>query len=85
MKDPFTWIPLYTEIADRLLEWENRQTELISFLEDLRSKGVKVTPLNDQDREGEIFLSLFHNSIPVSSSQAVKKSIPLNSVRLSGG
>ncbi len=56
MKSSFTWIPLYTEIADLLLEWEARQAELIACLDNLRSKGVKVTPLNDKDKDGGTFL-----------------------------
>ena len=52
----FTWIPLYRELADLLCNWEDRQGELIALLEDLRSDGVKVTPLNDQDKDGSSFL-----------------------------
>ena len=56
MVDRFTWIPLYKELADRLVDWESRQTELISFIQDLRSEGLKVTPLTDQDDQGSTFL-----------------------------
>jgi 5-methylcytosine-specific restriction enzyme B len=56
MTNQFTWIPYYKELADRLADWENRQTELISFIQDLRSDGLKVTPLNDQDGQGGTFL-----------------------------
>jgi 5-methylcytosine-specific restriction protein B len=56
MNDTFTWIPLYRELADRLVEWEHRQTELIEMLEALRGDGVRVTPLNDRDAEGASFL-----------------------------
>jgi 5-methylcytosine-specific restriction enzyme B len=56
MTNHFTWIPLYKELADHLVDWENRQTELISFIQDLRSDGLKVTPLNDQDGQGGTFL-----------------------------
>lgn len=56
MGSTFTWIPLYTEIAGLLLEWENRQAELIACLDKLRSEGVKVTPLNDRDKDGGTFL-----------------------------
>jgi 5-methylcytosine-specific restriction protein B len=52
----FTWIPLYRELANRLLDWEHRQTELIAMLEQLRADGVKVSPLNDRDEAGSSFL-----------------------------
>ncbi|HXQ33343.1 MAG TPA: hypothetical protein VN843_04910, partial [Anaerolineales bacterium] len=52
----FTWIPIYQELADKLAGWENRQQELISFLEELRTQGFVVTPLNDKDGDGARFL-----------------------------
>lgn len=52
----FTWIPIYQELADKLAGWENRQPELISFLEELRTQGFVVTPLNDKDSDGARFL-----------------------------
>src|SRR6266542_7013621 len=51
----FTWIPIYQELAKELAGWENRQEELISFLEDLRSEGYVITPLQDKDAEGARF------------------------------
>jgi 5-methylcytosine-specific restriction protein B len=56
MAKTFTWIPLYTELARRLVEWEGRQTDLIAMLEKLRADGVIVTPLNDRDADGSSFL-----------------------------
>lgn len=56
MSESFSWIPLYRELAVRLAEWEDRQSELISFLEQLRADGYKVTPLNDRDADGNPFL-----------------------------
>ena len=53
MTDRFTWVPMYREIARVvLLGWEERQGELIAFLEQLREQGLKVTPLTDQDDQG---------------------------------
>ncbi len=52
----FTWIPIYQELAKELAGWENRQDELISFLEELRSEGYVITPLNDKDGDGARFL-----------------------------
>ncbi len=51
----FTWIPIYEELAKALTGWESRQEELISFLEDLRSEGYVVTPLQDKDADGARF------------------------------
>ena len=48
----FTWIPIYQEFARELANWQNRQNELISFLENLRSEGFVITPLNDKSKAG---------------------------------
>lgn len=56
MTKPFTWIPIYQELATELAKWQDRQTELIQFLEDLREKDYVITPLMDKDKDGAIFL-----------------------------
>lgn len=56
MINHFTWIPIYQELANELTGWENRQAELISFLEELRSQGFVITPLYDKDGDGARFL-----------------------------
>jgi len=56
MVNSFTWIPIYQELANELKGWENRQEELISFLEELRSQGFVITPLYDKDADGARFL-----------------------------
>jgi 5-methylcytosine-specific restriction enzyme B len=56
MTQSFTWIPFYEELAKELTNWENRQGELISFLETLREEGYVITPLNDKDSDGARFL-----------------------------
>ena len=33
MTNNFSWIPFYKELADNLENWENRQNELIEFIE----------------------------------------------------
>ena len=48
----FTWIPIYQEFARELANWQNRQNELISFLENLRSEGFVITPPNDKSKAG---------------------------------
>lgn len=56
MTSHFTWIPIYQELAEELAEWQNRQAELIDFLEDLRSQGYVISPLMDKDEDGARFL-----------------------------
>jgi|LGVF01.1.fsa_nt_gb 5-methylcytosine-specific restriction protein B len=56
MTNNFSWIPFYKELADNLENWENRQNELIDFIELLRKKNLKVTPLTDKDDQGKRFL-----------------------------
>ena len=56
MENDFTWIPTYKAIAERLQQWEGRQTELIAFLEKLRADGLTITPMNDKDEKGARFL-----------------------------
>ncbi|HKU52450.1 MAG TPA: hypothetical protein VJQ25_08285, partial [Nitrospira sp.] len=54
--DQFTWIPMYEELARELATWENRQEELVSFLEELRAEGYVITPLYDKDADGARFV-----------------------------
>src|SRR6187551_492405 len=56
MIEQFTWIPIYQELASELAKWQDRQGELIAFLEDLRSDGLVITPFNDKDNDGGRFL-----------------------------
>ena len=55
MTTRFTWTEIYNELAVRLLEWRNRQQELLEFLESLRSQGLTITPLLDRDADGQRF------------------------------
>lgn len=54
--DNFTWMPFFEELARELLNWRDRQDELISFLEELRTTGLPVTQLTDRDAQGARFL-----------------------------
>ena len=47
----FTWIPLYSEIARKVLEFEHRQTELLGLLREFKARGLKVLPLQDQSED----------------------------------
>ncbi len=48
----FTWIPIYCELARKLQEYRNRQSELIAFLNRLRDEGLPVFSLRDRDGRG---------------------------------
>lgn len=56
MTNQFTWINIYRELATTLLGWQDRQPELIAFLEDLRTQGYTISPLRDKNKDGERFL-----------------------------
>jgi 5-methylcytosine-specific restriction protein B len=51
----FDWIPFYEELAPKLLSFRNNQGELLSFLEELISQGLTITPLLDRDDSGNRF------------------------------
>ena len=38
MAKQFTWVPIYRELAGRIVEWESRHGELIELLEQLRTR-----------------------------------------------
>ncbi len=52
----FTWIPLYKELATKLLGWENRQSELIALIEAMRADDFIVTTMADRDANDNPFL-----------------------------
>lgn len=56
MTSQFTWIPFYRELANALSSWQDRQAELIAFLEALREQGYVITKLMDKDEDGANFL-----------------------------
>lgn len=93
MTTQFTWTDIYNELALKLLEWRHRQQELIEFLEGLRKQDLPVTPLLDQDRDGQrftmnvmdpfTFFGVFNRQIRVSHRfdilRAMKKKFALES------
>ena len=53
----FTWIPLYAEIARKVLEFEHRQGELIALLSGFAARGLQIGTVDgDLDAEGRRFL-----------------------------
>ncbi len=51
----FTWIPLYRQIAHKVLEFEHREDELTALLHDFASRGLLVGSLEDEDAQGRRF------------------------------
>jgi hypothetical protein len=47
----FTWLPIHAETARRLLDYENRQSELITLLEEMSQAGLNVILLTDHPTE----------------------------------
>lgn len=56
MINQFTWTEIYQELATTLLSWQERQTELIAFLDGLHKEGYVVSSVQDKNRDGERFL-----------------------------
>ena len=48
----FSWIPIYSEIAQKLLGFEQKQSDLVALLLSLQERGLKVGYFNDYDAEG---------------------------------
>lgn len=53
----FTWIPLYEDLATRLLTWEARQPELLALLAEIKAAGLPMVKLDDRGATGEIPLA----------------------------
>lgn len=50
---PFTWIPLYEELAQVVVAYENKQDELLAFLSGLKDDEFKILSLKDRTSRGE--------------------------------
>lgn len=51
----FTWIPIHEETAKRLLDFKDRQTELIDILARMDDDGLLTTKITDQLADGNTF------------------------------
>lgn len=51
----FTWIPIHEETAKRLLDFKDRQTELIDILARMDDDGLLTTKITDQLADGSTF------------------------------
>ncbi len=41
----FTWVPFYREVAERVLQYEDRQDELLALLREMKAAGLPTVPL----------------------------------------
>lgn len=48
----FTWVPFYKELAQKLIPFQNRQTELIDLLDSILKKGIPSISVTDKDENG---------------------------------
>src|SRR5665213_267403 len=48
----FTWKPLYRELAQKVLEFKDRQGELVALLKELEGNGLKVISVRDRFQGG---------------------------------
>ena len=48
----FEWIPMYDELAQKLLDFEDRQDHLIAVLRELKENGHSVVSLEDRTSKG---------------------------------
>ncbi len=45
----FTWKPIYIELAEKLMPYRSRQHELLELLRSMKSSGLKIISLDDQN------------------------------------
>lgn len=51
----FTWIPIHEEAAKRVLEFKDRNHELVAILARMHAAGLKATSITDEDAAGKRF------------------------------
>jgi len=49
----FTWIPIYTELAEKLLAYRDRQKELLGMIDDLKNDGLQPVGTKDKDKHNK--------------------------------
>lgn len=78
----FTWAPFYREVAERALEYENSQAELVKVLRKIEADGAQTMYLVENQADGEMtelemmdpftFLANFSRSGDASAAQACR-------------
>jgi hypothetical protein len=49
----FTWIPIYTELAEKLLAYRDRQKELLGMIDDLKNEGLQPVSTKDKGKNNK--------------------------------
>lgn len=49
----FTWIPIYTELAEKLLAYRDRQKELLGMIDDFKNEGLKPVGTKDKGKDNK--------------------------------
>jgi hypothetical protein len=44
----FSWIPIYRELAAKVLQFEGNQSELVALIKSMKAKGLVVISLKDK-------------------------------------
>src|SRR5262245_773805 len=55
MESKFTWVPIYKEIARKVLEYERDQAALIALIREMKKAGLQIISLSDEDADGNEF------------------------------
>ncbi len=80
----FSWIPFYEELANEILNYRDRQKELIEILNEIRGMKLPVNKMRDKDSQGEIpldeidpftFYSTFNRGITDSNRIEILRNI----------
>ena len=50
----FSWIPMYSELANKLMLYRNRQSELIHIMDEIHALGVSAIKIEDYDKNGNV-------------------------------
>ena len=48
----FSWIPMYEEISRRLVDYRDRQGEIIGLLKQMHSQGITIFSMQDKNADG---------------------------------
>jgi 5-methylcytosine-specific restriction protein B len=49
----YPWIPVYREIANKIITYRDRQDEILSFLKELKERNLPVVSLDDKDANNQ--------------------------------
>lgn len=67
MEKKFTWIPFYTELAEKLLEYKDNRSELVKIVYELDEKYVNFIHNHDKSQVSDIdffsFFSIFNRGL----------------------